>query len=304
MLGYFGPAGTFTHQALRSVTDEEAIAFPSVREALEAVRGGLVRGAIVPIENSVEGGVSATLDELIAGEPLAIQGEIVIPVEFGIYVREGTELDGVQAVLTHGHAAAQCREWLGLMVPQASITEAGSTAGAAAEVARPDSRYDAAVCARVAGQLYGLTELAYRIEDNPGAVTRFVEVGPAGPTPERTGADKTTLVAYMREDHAGALLEILEQFAVRGVNLSRIESRPTKTMLGSYCFSIDAEGHLHDKRVAEALEGLHRVCPTVHFLGSYPRADQARPAIRVGFSDEEFEAAAAWVESLDGNGCW
>ena len=298
MLGYFGPAGTFTHQALRTITDDDALAFASVREALDAVRLGHVRGAVVPIENSVEGGVSATLDELIAGAPLAIRGEIVIPVEFGLYVRPGTRMDEVRQVLTHGHATAQCRDWLGLMVPQAHITEAGSTAGAAAEVARPESRYDAAVCARVAGELYGLEELAYQIEDNPGAVTRFVEVGVAGPVPARTGADKTTLVAYMREDHAGALLEILEQFAVRGVNLSRIESRPTKTTLGSYCFSIDVEGHLHDKRVEEAMEGLHRICPTVHFLGSYPRADKARPVVGHGFTDEEFDAAARWIRTL------
>lgn len=298
MLGYFGPAGTFTHQALRTITDEDAVAFPSVREALEAVRRGEISGAVVPIENSVEGGVSATLDELIAGEPLAIRGEIVVAVEFGLYVREGTRLEDVREVLTHGHAAAQCRYWLAEMVPRATVTEAGSTAGAAAEVARPESHYDAAVCARVAGETYGLTELAYAIEDNPGAVTRFVEVGRAGAVPERTGADKTTLVAYMREDHSGALLEILEQFAVRGVNLTRIESRPTKTTLGSYCFSIDVEGHLHDRRVAEALAGLHRVCPRVHFLGSYPRADQARPKIGDGFTDDSYEAAASWVDGL------
>jgi len=202
-------------------------------------------------------------------------------------------------VLTHGHAAAQCREWLATHLPNANITEAGSTARAAAEVSRPDSHYDAAVSARVAGRLYGLTELAYQIEDNPGAVTRFVLVGRPGPLPGRTGADKTTLVAYMREDHSGALLEILQQFAVRGVNLSRIESRPTKTTLGSYCFSIDAEGHAHDRRMAEALEGLHRICPTVHFLGSYPRADKVRPPIGIGFSDAEFDEASAWVQGLD-----
>ena len=291
MLGYFGPAGTFTHQALRTVSDDEAIAFASVREALEAVRAGEVRGAIVPIENSVEGGVSATLDELIAGEPLAIRAEIVTPVEFGLYVREGTALADVRNVLTHGHAAAQCREWLATTLPQAHVTEAGSTAGAAAEVARPDSRYDAAVCARVAGQMYGLDELAYQIEDNPGAVTRFVWVGPAGPVPERTGADKTTLVAYMREDHAGALLEILEQFAMRGVNLTRIESRPTKKAFGDYCFSIDAEGHLGEPRMRGTLKGLHRVCRQVTFLGSYPRADGVTPKIARGFTAAEYQAA-------------
>lgn len=298
MLGYFGPAGTFTHQALRSITQEEAVAFVSVREALDAVRLGKVRAAVVPIENSVEGGVSATLDELIAGAPLAIRGEIVIPVQFGLYARPGTKRSEVREVLTHGHAAAQCRQWLATNLPQAQVTEAGSTAGAAAEVARPESRYDAAVCARVAGQLHNLVELGYAIEDNPGAVTRFVEVGPPGDGPDRTGADKTTLVAYMRKDHSGALLEILEQFAVRGVNLTRIESRPTKTTLGSYYFSIDAEGHIQDRRVAEALEGLHRICPQVVFLGSYARADEERPEIGIGFSDDEFDAAARWVAGL------
>ena len=300
-IAYLGPSGSFCEAALRTLdiaSTAETVAAASVLAALDMARDGSADMAMVPIENSVEGGVSATLDELIAGAPLAIRGEIVIPVEFGLYARPGTRMDEVRQVLTHGHAAAQCRDWLGLMVPQAHITEAGSTAGAAAEVARPESRYDAAVCARVAGELYGLEELAYQIEDNPGAVTRFVEVGVAGPVPARTGADKTTLVAYMREDHAGALLEILEQFAVRGVNLSRIESRPTKTTLGSYCFSIDVEGHLHDKRVEEAMEGLHRVCPTVHFLGSYPRADKARPVVGHGFTDEEFDAAARWIRTL------
>lgn len=299
VLGYFGPRGTFTHQALRTISDDEAIAFPSVPAALNAVREGKVSASVVPIENSVEGGVSATLDELIAGTPLAILREIVIPVEFGLYTRGEVALSDVRQVLTHGHAAAQCREWIATNLPNANVTEAGSTAGAAAEVSRPDSRYDAAVSARVAGKLYGLTETAYQIEDNPGAVTRFVLVGRPGPLPERTGADKTTLVAYMRQDHSGALLEILQQFAVRGVNLTRIESRPTKTTLGSYCFSIDAEGHVQDRRVAEALEGLHRVCPRVHFLGSYPRANHIRPEVGVGFSDAEFDEAAKWVRGLE-----
>ncbi|MFV0430451.1 MAG: prephenate dehydratase [Arachnia sp.] len=300
MLGYFGPAGTFSHQALLTIcSDDEAVPFASVGEALDAVRGGDVAGAVVPIENSVEGGVSATLDKLIEGEQLVIVSEIVIPVQFGLYVRPGTTLEDVRHVLTHGHAAAQCRDWLALMLPEAVVTEAGSTAGAAAEVADQDSRFDAAVSARVAGQLYGLDELAFEIEDNPGAVTRFILAEPAGRVPRRTGADKTTLVAYMREDQPGALLEILEQFAGRGVNLSRIESRPTKTSLGSYFFAIDAEGHLHDKRVGEALMGLHRTCREVIFLGSYPRADDIHPAVREGFSDRDFEQASRWLAGLD-----
>ncbi|RMB61249.1 prephenate dehydratase [Tessaracoccus antarcticus] len=299
MLGYFGPAGTFTHQALLSVSDEEAVALPSVAQALDAVRSGQIDGAVVPIENSVEGGVSATLDELIAGDPLVIVGEIVIPVTFGLYTRPGTRLEDVRHVLTHGHALAQVRQWLSRELPEALVTAAGSTAGAALEVADPGSRHDAAVCARVAGKIYGLDEVAYGIEDNPGAVTRFVMVGRPGPVPSRTGRDKTTLVAYMHEDRSGALLEILEQFAVRGVNLTRIESRPTKTFLGSYCFAIDAEGHLHDRRVTEALLGLHRICRDVIFLGSYARADKQPPDVPMGFSDADFHSATQWLATLE-----
>lgn len=281
-----------------SITDADGVAFSSVGEALDAVRQGQVTGAVVPIENSVEGGVSATLDKLVDGDPLMITGEVVIPVEFGLYVRPGTSLGDVASVLTHGHAAAQCRDWLATMIPSAQVTEAGSTAGAAKEVSDPASRYDAAICARVAGQLYELEELAYSIEDNPGAVTRFVVASRPGRLPERTGADKTTLVAYLHQDHPGALLEILQQFAVRGVNLCRIESRPTKTLLGSYCFAIDAEGHLADRRLAETLLGLHRICRDVIFLGSYPRADAQPPDVRRGFDDESFEEAQAWLERL------
>lgn len=298
MLGYFGPAGTFTHQALRSISDDEAMPFATVPETLDAVRDGVIDGAVVPIENSVEGGVSATLDKLVVGSPLTITREIIIPVQFGFYARPGTSLEEVRHVLTHGHAAAQCRDWLALMVPEAAVTEAGSTAAAAQEVSDPQSRFDAAVCARIAGELYGLNELAHEIEDNPGAVTRFIQVAPAGTIPPRTGSDKTTLVAYLREDHSGALLEILEQFAVRGVNLSRIESRPTKTLLGSYFFAIDVDGHLHDRRVFEALLGLHRICRDVVFLGSYPRADEQRIKAAPGFTDDDFAAAAAWLAGI------
>lgn len=299
MLGYFGPAGTFTHQALLTITDEEAMPFASVPEALDAVREDQVEGVVVPIENSVEGGVTATLDKLGNGAPLRIVGEVVIPVEFGLYVRPGTQLEDVRNVLTHGHAAAQCRDWLAVMLPEATVVEAGSTAGAAKEVSNPDSRHDAAVCARVAGEMYGLVELVHGIEDNPGAVTRFVHVARPGPVPARTGADKTTLVAYMREDHSGALLEILEQFSGRGVNLTRIESRPTKTFLGSYCFNIDAEGHVHDKRMAETLMGLHRICREVIFLGSYPRADRREPILPRGFDDDSFVRATQWLTSIE-----
>ena len=232
MLGYFGPEGTFTHQALRTVTDAEARPLASVQGVLNAVRSGEIEAGLVPIENSVEGGVTATLDNLATGDPLVIVQEVLLPVAFVLAVRPGTAMGDVRRVITHPHAHAQTRDWVLEHLPQATVTEGGSTAGAAEEVARPDSRFDAAICARVAADLYGLECLATDIADNPDAVTRFVMVRRPGVLPEPTGADKTTLVAYMFADHSGALLDILQQFAMRGVNLTRIESRPTKKAFG------------------------------------------------------------------------
>ncbi|RCK68434.1 prephenate dehydratase [Desertihabitans brevis] len=298
--GYLGPAGTFTHQALLSLGDlpGEARPYPSVPAALHAVRSGEVGSVLVPIENSVEGGVSATLDALTYGDPLQISAEVVIAVQFDLYVRPGTELSQVRSVVSHPHAIAQCRGWLDAHLPDAVVTEGGSTAAAAVAVAAPGSRFDAAICAPVAGVSQGLVAAATSIADNAGAQTRFVLVGPPGPLPPRTGADKTTLVCFLRVDRSGALLEILEQFATRGVNLCRIESRPTRTTLGSYCFSIDAEGHLDDARLAEAVMGLHRVCSEVVFLGSYPRADGLTPTVAEGQGDEDYTEAAAWLARL------
>jgi len=300
--GYFGTVGTFTHQALLTLPalPDEPAPYATVGLALQAVRDGDVAAALVPIENSVEGGVSATLDNLTYGEPLRIIREVLLPVQFTLFARQGTRIDEVRRVLTHPHAAAQCRDWLASKLPQAIITEGGSTAAAAAEVADPGSRFDAAICAQVAGELHGLTPLATGIADNPDAVTRFVLVSRPAPVGPATGADKTTMVLFMRDDHPGALLEILEQFASRGVNLCRIESRPTKKTLGDYCFSVDAEGHVDDARMAEAMMGLHRVCRDVVFLGSYPRADLTESIIRHGTSNQEYAAAATWLRKLRG----
>jgi prephenate dehydratase len=300
--GYYGPVGTFTHQALLTLPalPDEPSPYATVGQALQAVRDGDVAAALVPIENSVEGGVSATLDNLAYGEPLRIIREVVLPVQFTLFARNGTQLHDVRRVLTHPHAAAQCRDWLAHSLPHAIITEGGSTAAAAAEVADPRSRFDAAICAQVAGELHGLSPLAKDIADNPDAVTRFVLVSRPGAVGPASGADKTTMVLFMRDDHPGALLEILEQFASRGVNLCRIESRPTKKSLGDYCFSVDAEGHIDDARLAEAIMGLHRVCRDVVFLGSYPRADLTEPIIREGTSNEEYAAAETWLRKLRG----
>jgi prephenate dehydratase len=299
--GYFGPAGTFTHQALITLAEVDAgsaVPYTTVAGCLDAVRSGEVAAGLVPIENSVEGGVSATLDNLTYGEPLMISREVLLPVQFTLFARPGTRLQDVRQVLTHPHAAAQCRTWLAANLPAATITTDGSTAAAAAAVADPESGYDAAVCSQIAGEMYRLEALATGIADNDTAVTRFILLRRPGPVGEATGADKTSLVLFMRADRSGALLELLDQFASRGVNLCRIESRPTKTALGSYCFAIDAEGHIDDDRLAEAMMGLHRVSSQVIFLGSYPRADATRPEILEGTSNADYRAARAWLDRL------
>lgn len=298
MLGYLGPEGTFTHQALLQLADgEQAQAFSSVGLALESVRAGDVEAALVPIENSVEGGVSATLDNIgDPVQPLQIIGETVLNIRFNLCARPGVE--DVRTIASHPHALAQVRGWLDANYPDAEIMRVGSTAQGAQYVA--EGKADATVCSAIAGELNGLTALVTDVADNPYATTRFVLVARPQKSPERSGRDKTTLVAYMRKDEPGALLNILQQFAVRGVNLCRIESRPTKTSLGSYCFSIDAEGHIADMRLADTLIGLNRICQDVIFLGSYPRADAVEPMVQRGGADEDYYEAMAWVRSIGG----
>ena len=297
--GYLGPAGTFTEAALRTVpaaSRADLLPYPTVVEALEAVRTGDADGAMVPLENSVEGSVATTLDELASGEPLQVTREVLLPVRFALLARPGTGLHEVSTVATHPHAEAQCRRWLRDMLPDAAVVLAPSTADAARETAA--GRYDAALSAPVAAGHYGLVALADDVHDREGAVTRFVLVSRPGPPPAPTGADRTTLFAFIAEDHPGALLELLTEFAVRGVNLSRIESRPTGDRLGRYFFSLDCDGHLAEARVGEALSALRRVCADVRVLGSYPRADGVAPPVRPGTTDADFRDSAAWLARL------
>ncbi|GAB3405896.1 prephenate dehydratase [Flindersiella endophytica] len=297
---YLGPEGTFTEAALRTIpgTDEaELIPCATVPVALDAVRSGDADGAVVPIENSVEGAVPVTLDEL-AGGHLVITREVLLHVSFALLARPGTSLEDVKTVATHPHAAAQTRRWVSANLPLADVQLTSSTAAAAAAVGEPGSTLDAAIAPPIAAGHYGLTAIAEEIEDTQDAVTRFVHVARPRPVTKPTGADKTSLVAFIRDDHPGALLEILEEFSVRGVNLTRIESRPTGDGLGRYCFSIDCEGHLAEARVGEAVMGLRRVCADVRYLGSYPRADGTRVTLRAGTTDEDFRGAEAWLAAL------
>ncbi len=303
-IAYLGPEGSFCGAAAveltrgRDVTLEPSL---SVQTALDAARSGDADAALVPIENSVEGSVSVTLDELANGKRLVIVDEVVIPVRFSLLVRPGTRLEDVTRIATHPHAQAQVRHWLAENLPNASVMPAMSTAAAAEALTDPDAPIDAAVAQPIAGDIYGLATLAEDIQDNDDATTRFVLVRLPGEIPAPTGADKTTLSLYMRQDEPGALLALLTEFSVRGVNLTRIESRPTKKALGDYFFSVDVEGHVADARVSEALMGLHRICLDVRFLGSYPRHDGKEPVLRPGVTDTDFADAQAWLDRLKGS---
>lgn len=299
---FLGPEGTFTEAALMQVpgaADALRIPASNVNTALEKVRDGSADAAMVPIENSVEGGVTATLDAIATGPELRILREALVPISFVLVARPGVRIGDIRRISTHGHAWAQCRLWVDANIPDADYIPGSSTAAAAMGLLEDGERYDAAICAPiVATEQPGLAVLAENIGDNPGAVTRFVLVGRPGELPERTGADKTTVVVPLPEDRPGALMEILDQFATRGVNLSRIESRPTGQYLGHYFFSIDADGHIADARVADALAGLHRISPATRFLGSYSRADGHRTDVAPHTSDQAFRAAHAWVKNI------
>ncbi|WP_116247939.1 prephenate dehydratase [Nocardiopsis sp. FIRDI 009] len=300
---YLGPEGTFTEAALRTLRpgapDAARVPCQGVAAVFDAVRSGSVDGGVVPLENSVEGGVTATIAELINGDPLIITGETAVPVEFALFARPGTILEDVKRVATHPHALAQCRGWLARNLPDADTHTVSSTAAAARSVAEPGAPYDAAICAVIAGERYGLHALATGVGDHSDAATRFIYLSRPGALPEPTGADLTSLVAFINDDHPGALIEVLNQFAVRGVNLTRLESRPTGGGLGSYCFCIDAEGHVAEARVGEALMGIRRVCRDVRFLGSYPRSGRATevdPPLRPRpTTDADFAEAERWL---------
>lgn len=298
---FLGPAGTFTYAALRQVAPPDSVEIPAidVPTALRLVRSGEADYAVVPIENSVEGGVNATLDALTDGSALQIKAEMLVPIAFSLAVRPGTRREDIRAISTHSHAWAQCRGWIAERLGPVVHVPATSTAAGAKTLAESDSPgFEAALCPPATVELMGLESLSDDVADNPGAVTRFIMVGLPGPQPERTGADKTTLLVQLPHDEAGALLSMLEQFSARGINLSRIESRPIGDSLGRYAFSIDAEGHLRDERIQAVLIGLHRVCPQVVFLGSYPSASGERIRPRPGTSDADFQAGREFVERL------
>ena len=296
-VAYLGPEGTFSEAALRAADPAaQPLPRPTIQAVLGAVREGTAERAVVPIESSVEGVVTATLDDLATGTDLVIVAELQIPIAFALLARTGTVLGDIKRVGGHAQAMPQCRGWLAAHLPDAEWVTVASNAEAARQAA--DGHLDGALAGDFAADRYGLEVLVPDVHDRASAVTRFVVVSARGPLPARTGTDRTSVAAFLAEDHPGALLEILTEFAVRGINLTTIQSRPTGDRLGQYYFFIDCEGHVDDARVGEALMGLRRVCAEVHFLGSYARCDGGITHVRRGTSDAEFASAAAWLGRL------
>jgi prephenate dehydratase len=300
---YLGPEGTFTEAAFRALeAAEHAEPLPcaTIQGALAAVRAGAADRAVVPIESSVEGVVTATLDDLTSGNDLLIRAELQLPIAFALLARPGTSLAAIKTVGGHPQAQPQCRRWLTENLPHAEWVPAASNAEAARQAS--EGKIDAALAGAFAAARYGLAVIAHDIHDRHNAVTRFVVAGPQAPLPAPTGADRTSLAAFLADDHPGALTDILTEFVVRGVNLTTIQSRPTGDGLGRYYFFIDCEGHVLDARVGEALMGLRRLCADVRFLGSYPRCDGGQTKMPRGTSDAEFAAAADWLRQLRAGG--
>jgi len=297
---YLGPAGTFTEAALKQVPAASGAQWRSVNnvgEALDDVIAGRSVAAMIAIENSIEGGVSATQDALANISGLRIIGEYLVKVNFVLVARPGTALADVNVVNAHPVAYAQTHNWLDANLPTHGHIPASSNVAAAALLLTTGTA-DAAIAPPGITDHYDLTVLAEDIGDNDNAVTRFVLVSRTVAVPPRTGADKTSIIAELPDDRAGALLEMLEQFATRGVNMSLLESRPIGDALGRYRFVIDLDGHILDERVADALLGLKRFSPNVIFLGSYPRADKQHISVTSRYGDDMFIEARDWLRGL------
>jgi prephenate dehydratase len=297
-VAYLGPAGTFTEEALRTQADLRAAAHLPVRSVPEVVaavgRGEADRG-LVPIENAIEGAVSLTLDALAFESDLLIQREIDLPISLNLGAREGTALADVHTVLTMPMAVGQCRAWLAKRLPNVEIRAANSTAEAAREVARSKRAGLAAIANGAAVKEYGLKNLATRIEDHEHNQTRFVLLGHG--IPAATGHDRTSIVCFQRSDRPGSLLAILQEFAARTINLTKVESRPTKHSLGDYCFFIDFVGHVGEPIVADCLRTIAASAAQVKFLGSYPVAGEAAHQRRRS-ATRAWRDADVWMNDL------
>ena len=300
-IGFLGPFGTFTEQALMSQADLAAgdlVPYRTIPDVLDAVEAGEVAYGFVAIENSIEGMVNLAQDELVFNHSLLIQREVVLDIEHCLVAQAGTTLADVKVVLSIPVATAQCHAYLREHVGAAEVRATNSTAEGARLVSEMGAGV-AAVAPRSAARVYGLDVVAADIADHPGNQTRFVLVGRTG-IPAPTGHDRTGLVVYHRADDPGSLISILHEFAARRINLSNLQSRPTKGGgLGDYCFIIYADGHVADELLADAMRSLRSKQGRVKFLGSYPAAGEHAHEARE-HADARWREADDWITDLRG----
>lgn len=299
VVGYLGPRGTFTEQALHTqadLADLDLRPLPSIPDVLAAVSDGDVDLGFVAIENAIEGSVNVTIDTLAFDTNLLIQREVVMRVQLDLLGVPGASITDIKRVASIPVATAQCRHFLRDALGGVEIHAANSTAEAAEAISHSLDGSTGAIAPARAAEVYGLAILASDIADHPGNKTRFVAVAREG-VPAPTGHDKTSIVVFQRADAPGSLLSILQEFAARSINLTKLESRPTKQSLGDYCFLIDLEGHIADEVVADALRNLHAKQASVKFLGSYPAAGENAPAVRRDMQ-AAWRRADKWITKL------
>jgi len=298
---YLGPAGTFTEEALLTqpdLADAELVPTSTIAEALTAVHDGDADLGFVPVENSIEGGVRETLDTLIFSSDLLIQREVVLAISLNLMAAPGVTLEDVRRVVSYPVALAQCRMFFHDRLPSFEEVAATSTSDAARIVGETRPPDAAAVGTALAAKLYGLEIIATDIEDHGDNETRFVLVAPpSAGVPGPSGHDRTSIVCFQHNDRPGSLHAILGQFSARNLNLTKLESRPTKRGLGEYCFMIDFQGHVDDEVVADCLRDLHSQLAGVKFLGSYPATGEHSESIRRD-AEASWRAADEWIAGI------
>jgi prephenate dehydratase len=299
-IGFFGPSGTFTEQALLTQADlakATTVPFRTVPDVLDAVESGEVDLGFVPIENSIEGTVNFTQDALVFDHDLLIQREVVLDIEHCVLAKKGATLSGIETLFSIPVATAQCHEYVRTNLGKADVRAANSTAEAARIVSESGGNTTAAIAPRNAAKVYGLEVIAENIADHVGNQTRFILVG-KNTIPATTGHDRTALVVFQRADEPGSLISILQEFAARRINLSQLLSRPTKRGgLGDYCFVIYADGHVKDELMADVLRELRAKQGAVKFLGSYPASGEHAHSARE-HADARWKEADDWVTAL------
>jgi prephenate dehydratase len=298
-VAFLGPEGTFTSEAARVAAPHgERRPLPTIDGVFDAVRSGEVELGVVPIENSIEGSVNLTLDALAFGpRGLFMRGEVALLISLNLLAPLGTTVERIGEVRSQPHALAQARSWLAANLPHVRLEAATSTAEAARQAAESDGTV-AALGTSIAAERYGLAVLERDIQDHGGNATRFAVLGRT--MPPGTGADKTSLVVFFGEDRPGLLLRTLDEFALRGINLTKVESRPTKQALGEYAIFVDCAGHVTEARVGEALRSVHRHVAELRVLGSYPRADGVAEPPGAADSEAAYAGAATWYRDLLG----